>query len=77
MTHKIERIAWRPTACDKPSEPRASEVSFFTSGHGHLEFQVGSKTACPGDIKNHIQEAAAMLLEAYPEYTQSAAPIWD
>ena len=77
MTYTIESIAWRPTVCESLIEARASEVSFFTSHHGHLEFQIGSKSAPPADVEAHIREAATLLLERYPEYTENAAPIWD
>ena len=76
MEFCINNIAFCPTTPGDITKPNGCEVSFDTSAHGCVAIRTGSTGAPPKDYKQHIWDAAQILMKEHPEYEDAVRRTW-
>ena len=77
MTFRIEKIAYGPTSkFDDIENVTDCEILFITSGHGEVPIRVGSVKEEPKHYREHMWEAAKILMQKHPEYAGAVCQTW-
>lgn len=77
MVFSINNIGFCPTSpFEDVTKHNCYETSFYTSGHGRIAIRTGSESEAPRDYKNHLFEAAQILVQQHPEYEDAVRRTW-
>lgn len=76
MTFSINNIGFCPITPGDIAKPNGVEVTFYTSGHGQVAIRTGSESGAPKAYKEHIWEAAQILMQRHPQYQDAVCDKW-